>query len=224
MTALTPITRQFQRVLLPFLLALLAGTAAAQSSYHVGTLAGQAGVPGATDGFDLAARFSGPSGVAIDGFGNLYVADAANHLIRKVVAGTREVVTLAGLAGNSGSADGVGSAARFNAPSGVAVTPAGLVYVADTYNHTIRVIAAGGIVTTLAGTAGASGATDGTGSGARFLYPYGVAVDAAGVVYVADTFNHVIRRVQSGGVVTTLAGLSGARGLVDGLGAAARFN
>jgi hypothetical protein len=224
MTALKPSRCPFQRVLLPLCLVILAGSAAAQSSYHVGTLAGQAGVPGTADGFDLAARFNGPSGVAVDSFGNLYVADAANHLIRKVVAGTREVVTLAGLAGISGSADGVGSAARFNAPSGVAVSPAGIVYVADTYNHTIRVIGAGGIVTTLAGTAGASGATDGTGSGARFLYPYGVAVDAAGVVYVADTFNHLIRRVQSGGVVTTLAGLAGARGLIDGLGAAARFN
>ena len=97
------------------------------------------------------------------------------------------VTTLAGLAGSAGSADGTGSAARFNDPVGVAVDSAGNVYVADTDNHTIRKVTPAGVVTTLAGLAGSSGSADGTGSAARFNDPYGVAVDSAGNVYVADT-------------------------------------
>ena len=96
------------------------------------------------------------------------------------------VTTLAGLAGNPGSADGTGSAARFYFPSGVAVDGAGNVYVADAGNHTIRKVTPAGVVTTLAGLAGSHGSADGTGSAARFYYPTGVAVDGAGNVYVAD--------------------------------------
>ena len=133
------------------------------------------------------------------------------------------MTTLAGLAGSSGSADGTGSAARFNSPSGVAVDSGGNVYVSDDYNHTIRKVTAGGVVTTLAGLAGSSGSADGAGSGARFYYPYGVAVDSGGNVYVADNENHTIRKVTAGGVVTTLAGLAGSYGSADGTGSAARF-
>ena len=99
----------------------------------VTTLAGLAGSPGSADGTDSAARFDQPSGVAVDSTGNVYVADWDNHTIRKVTPAERRVVTtLAGLAGNPGSADGTGSAARFNYPNGVAVDSAGNVYVADT--------------------------------------------------------------------------------------------
>jgi len=188
----------------------------------ISTFAGQATIPGSTDAAGLSARFNGPAGIAVDSYGNLYVADSSNHVIRKITtAGV--VTTLAGTAGVSGSADGMGSAARFNAPSGVAVTGLGTVYVADTYNHTIRVISPDGVVTTLAGLAGSSGSADGTGNLARFLYPYGLAVDAGGTVYVADTFNHTIRRIQSGGFVSTYAGTAGARGTVNSYGVAARF-
>ena len=147
----------------------------------------------------------------MDSAGNVYVADSNNHTIRKVTPGG-VVTTLAGLAGSSGSADGTGSAARFYHPYGVAVDSAGNVYVADTCNHTIRKVTPGGVVTTLAGLAGSSGSADGTGSAARFYIPYGVAVDSAGNVYVADTDNHTIRKVTPGGVVTTLAGLAGSSG------------
>ena len=189
----------------------------------VTTLAGTAGVFGSTDGMGTAARFNGPRGVAVDGAGNVYVADTLNYTIRKVTA-TGVVTTLAGIAGFAGSADGTGTAARFFVPSGVAVDSAGNVYVADTGNHTIRKITAAGVVTTLAGTAGMVGSADGTGADARFSNPSGVAVDSAGNVYVADEFNHTIRKVTAGGVVTTLAGTAGMAGSADGTGAAARFN
>jgi IPT/TIG domain/NHL repeat/GYF domain 2 len=186
----------------------------------VTTLAGTAGSVGSADGTGSAARFSYPSGVAVDGSGNVYVADT--NTIRKITP-TGVVTTLAGTAGASGSADGTGSAARFASPVGVAVDGSGNVYVADFYNNTIRKITPAGVVTTLAGTAGTSGSTDGTGSAARFRIPYGVAVDSSGNVYVADTYNQTIRKITPAGVVTTLAGTAGSWGSVDGTGSAARF-
>ena len=93
----------------------------------------------------------------------------------------------------------------------------------DTYNHTIRKVTSAGVVTTLAGLAGSLGSTDGTGSAARFRFPYGVAVDTAGNIYVADSNNHTIRKVTSAGVVTTPAGLAGSLGSTDGTGVDARF-
>jgi len=105
------------------------------------------------------------------------------------------VSTLAGLAGSYGSNDGPGSAARFYLPVGSAVDSSGNVYVADTYNHTIRKVTPAGVVTTLAGLAGTYGSADDTGSAARFNYPWGVAVDDLGNVYVADTSNYTIRKI-----------------------------
>ncbi len=189
----------------------------------VTTLAGLAGSPGSADGTSSAARFNGPSGAAVDSAGNVYVADWGNSTIRKVTPGGL-VTTLAGLAGSSGTNDGTGSAARFNQPGGVAVDSAGNVYVADSYNYTIRKVTAGGVVTTLAGRAGVFGSADGTGSAAQFDYPTGVVVDSAGNVYVADYDNDTIRKVTPGGVVTTLAGRAGISGSADGPGSAARFN
>jgi uncharacterized delta-60 repeat protein len=188
----------------------------------VTTLAGLAGSLGSADGTGSAARFNYPYAVAADSAGNVYVADSENFTIRKVSPGG-VVTTLAGLAGSSGSADGTASAARFNYPYGVAVDSAGNVYVADSDNYTIRKVTPGGVVTTLAGLAGSSGSADGTGSAARFNYPYGVAADSAGNVYVADSDNHTIRKVTPGGVVTTLAGLAGSSGSADGTASAARF-
>ncbi|MGA2865882.1 MAG: NHL repeat-containing protein [Verrucomicrobiota bacterium] len=188
----------------------------------VTTLAGLAGWGGSADGTGSAARFYGPSGVAVDSAGNVYVADYGNCTIRKVTPGW-VVTTLAGLAGNWGSADGTASAARFKSPSGVAVDSAGNVYVADYGNNTIRRVTPGGVVTTLAGLAGTWGSADGTGSAARFLHPGGVAADSAGNVYVADNGNYTIRKVTPGGAVTTLAGLAGSSGSADGTGSAARF-
>ena len=114
--------------------------------------------------------------------------------------------------------DGVGRAARFNTPRGIAVDGGGTVYVADTFNHAIRTIAPDGTVRTLAGLAGVTGDADGIGNAARFFAPAAVAVDGGGAVYVADSGNQIIGRILGGGVVTTLAGTSGAFGSADGSG------
>jgi sugar lactone lactonase YvrE len=190
----------------------------------VSTLAGLPGTAGNADGAGSAALFMGPQGLAIDGRGNLYVADTNNHTIRKVVLSTCQVTTVAGLAGNPGSTDGVGSQGRFNFPEGVAVDGAGNIYVADAENQTIRKISSSGLVSTVAGLAGSSGGADGTGSSARFNAPSAVAMDAAGNVYVADTDNFTVRKVAPAtGAVTTLAGLAGISGSADGVGSAVRF-
>lgn len=191
----------------------------------VTTYAGQAGTSGWTDGAVADARFFGPQGLAADPTGAiLYVADTNNHTIRQIVLSTGMVSTLAGQAGAWGSTDGAGSAARFYAPSDLAVDKNGSIYVADTENHTVRTVSPSGVVNTLAGKAGASGAADGTGSAARFDHPSAVAVDSALNVYVLDTDNHTIREIVSaGGVVSTIAGQAGTSGSADGIGAVARF-
>jgi len=189
----------------------------------VTTLAGTAGVCDSADGTGAAASFCYPSGVAVDASGNVYVADTYNSTVRKITS-AGVVTTLAGTPGASTSADGTGAAANFNYLDDVAVDASGNVYVADTYNHTIRKITSAGVVTTFAGIAGVSGNSDGTGAAASFYYPIGDAVDASGNVYVADTFNNTIRTITPAGVVTTLAGSAGVTGSADGTGAAASFS
>ena len=185
----------------------------------VSTLAGLAGHPGSQDDIGANARFRNPWGVAADDTGNVFVADLSNDTIRKITpAGV--VMTLAGQAGMTGSVDGSGSQARFNAPHGVATDHAGNVYVSDSANGTIRKITPGGVASTLAGLPGYSGNTDGNGHDARFGNPQGLAVDNQGNIYVADTGNNTVRKITPLGVVTTLAGLAGA----GGAGADARFN
>ncbi|RZK33625.1 MAG: hypothetical protein EOO57_12805 [Hymenobacter sp.] len=205
----------------------------------VTTLAGSAAAKGSADGTGGAARFYHPVGLAVAKNGDLYVADADNHTIRKItpagivttVAGTAgqqgpagQVTTWAGVAGSKGSADGPGAQARFLRPAGIAVDAAGVVYIADNGNHTVRKISPEGLVTTLAGVAGKKGSVDGTGPEARFDVPNGIAVGSDGRVYIADYLNSVIRQIAPQGAVATLAGhLKGWRSL-DGPGAEARFS
>jgi sugar lactone lactonase YvrE len=157
--------------------------------YETFTFAGS--MEGAADGLTTDARFRNPSGVAADGELIVYVADTGNHTIRKIVQGF--VGTVAGLAGTSGSADGYGAAARFNAPTAIAVDARGNLYVCDTGNHVIRKVSPSGMVTTVAGLAGTSGSSDGIGSSVRLSAPSGIAIDANGTIYIADTGNHTIR-------------------------------
>lgn len=159
--------------------------------------------------------FATPTGVGADAAGNLYVANSADHTLCKVTpAGT--VTVLAGASGLTGSADGTGASARFTWPTSVAVTAGGTVYVGDG-NNTLRMVTPAGVVTTLAGSPGVSGTTDGTGGAARFGdLIQGLALDGSGNVLVADTYNHTIRQVTPGGVVTTLAGIAGQAGATNG--------
>ncbi|MDR0352730.1 MAG: hypothetical protein LBI02_05090 [Opitutaceae bacterium] len=178
----------------------------------VTTLAGGPGQEGALDGTGTDARFRSPVGIAATGTGAdtvLYVADTGNHAIRKIIAATGEVTTLAGVLEQAGGADATGTAARFRSPRGLLVDGAGEIYVADTGNSTLRLIA-GGTVTTLAGLPGAdtvpglAGLKDGQGENAWFDHPAALALDENGRLYVADTGNRVLRVMDEQDNVTTL--------------------
>jgi len=186
----------------------------------VSTVAG--GPSGFVDGTGVNARFNSPAGIDIDASGNLYVADQFNAVIRKI--NPNGVVTTFAGSGSFGGADGLGTAAEFGRPSGIAVDATGNVYVADSGNSMIRKIAPNGQVSTLAGSFQVFSFKDGTGTDAHFLAPRAIAVDAAGNVYVADTGNHLIRKIDINGVVTTVAGAVGVMGSLDGTGTQAQFN
>jgi DNA-binding beta-propeller fold protein YncE len=186
---------------------------------RLATLAG-AGVAGATDGAAAASRFSDPFGVAIDPVGNVLVADGGDSNRIRQITPDGVVSTFAG--GREGFIDGAGVAAAFNTPSALAFDRRGNLYVADTGNHAIRKITPGGVVTTLAGT-GKPGYLDGAANTAQFNGPVGLAVDKAGNVYVADTYNDRIRRIAPGGAVTTIAG-TGRPGDADGAAHTAAFD
>lgn len=177
------------------------------SSGQVTTLAGSD--RGYVDATGSAAQFASPSSLAVDTSGNLYVADTNNNCIRKVTPnGT--VTTLAG--GTQGFADGMGTAARFYNPIGVAVDGVGNVFVADKFNNRIRKITPDGMVSTIAGWM----------TGLYLDTPFGVAVDAADNLYITDTYNNRIVKITSDGVASTLAGYNG-QGNSDGPGNVARF-
>jgi len=162
-------------------------------------------------------------GVAVDSSGNIYTADLPHHTIRKITPdGTATI--FAGLNDTPGSANGIGSVARFSFPTGLAVDGAGNVYVADNGNNTIRKITPAAKVTTFAGSAGVFGSADGTGVAAQFYGQFGVAVDHSGNVFVTDTGNNTIRKITPARVVTTLGGLALSPGTSDGAGITARFN
>jgi serine/threonine protein kinase, bacterial len=185
----------------------------------VSTYAGK-GPSGSINGYKDTSTFSSPLGVALDAGGNMYVADYGNNLIRRISA-AGVVSTLAGT-GAAGADDGNGAQATFNLPEGVAADAAGNVYVADNGNNLIRKISPAGVVSTFAGS-GLAGSANGAGAAASFHSPFGLATDAAGNVYVADSGNNLIRKITPDGNVSTFAG-SGKKGAGNGSGAAASFN
>ncbi|SDF54020.1 NHL repeat-containing protein [Cellulophaga baltica] len=184
----------------------------------VTTLAGSE-TEGSEDGTGTAASFNSPNGIAVDATGNVYVADTGNHKIRKITT-SGAVTTFAGSGTRSGT-DANGIAASFNRPVGLAVDVTGNIYVADSFNQKIRKITPAGAVTTLAGS-GSTGSTDAMALESTFSHPRGIAVDADGNVYVADTNNYKIRKIAITGEVTTLAG-SGSFGRADGTATTATF-
>ena len=195
---------------------VLAGNCSMTNNGVVTTFAGSTW--GYVDGTGGAAQFSAPTGVAIDSSNNVFIADNNNHLIRKITpAGV--VTTFAGQT-TRGYTDGTGTAAQFYYPSGIAIDTSGNLYVTEPNHNMVRKITPAGVVTTLAGSL-TSGATDGTGTAARFNGPDGIDVDTSGNVYVADTNNNCIRKITSAGVVTTFAGST--QGTADGTGTAAQF-
>ncbi len=163
-----------------------------------------------------------PIGVTLDGAGNVYVSDTYHHVILKITR-QGEVETVAGMFGIPGSRDGVGIAAQFTFPNGIARDRLGNLYVAD-YANTVRKIEPNGLVTTIAGTANVAGFADGDGSAARFGSLSGLAVDPSGNIYVSEPTNHTLRRITPAGRVSTIAGVVGTSGDVDGPGGLARFN
>ncbi|MDR7335202.1 hypothetical protein [Roseateles asaccharophilus] len=187
---------------------------------RVDTLAGS-GDYGSTDGAAGVATFYGPTGLAQDAAGNLYVADSG-HAIRRI-SSTGVVSLLAGKYNESGSADGAGTSARFNWPGALVVDSKGHVIVADKSNFVLRRISPTGVVTTLAGKVGENGYVNGTGSEARLGLVRYLAIDAADNVYFTDS-SHAIRKVSPTGEVGPVAGAPYSEGHIDDLGAFARLS
>lgn len=186
---------------------------------------------GSQNGAGTSASFNSPNGLAIDNATNIYVADEANNMIRKIAPnGTGWVVSTVAGAVAAGTVDGTNNAARFFQPTGVAVDSAGNIYVADNGNALIRKITPVGpnwVVTTIAGKDRTTGFSDGTGSAALFNQPNAVAIDAATNLYVTDQRNCTIRKLTPSGtnwIVTTLAGHPPTSGTNDGTGSAAYFS
>lgn len=190
------------------------------SDLTVSTIAGLASIAGNRDGNSSVSLYNSPYGIVTDSSGNIYVADRANHLIRKIDSSNQSSV----FAGSSvaGSTDGFRLSASFNSPSDLALDSSGNLYVADYGNHLIRKITPNGTVSTLAGD-GTAGFADGLGIAAKFRNPIGLAIDASDNIYVSDYNNDRIRKIDNLGNVSTIAG-SGTAGFLDGTASLARFN
>jgi hypothetical protein len=197
------------------------------ATQQVTTLAGMPYTTGTVDGTGTAARFDTPTGIAWRNTGHLYVTDRNNHCIRRVDVSNGQVETFAGQCGTQGSVDNGGTGARFAFPNGCAEDPVNdVLYVADFSNQTIRkLVHANGAVTTYAGAVGITGSTDGAVATARFNNPYGLSYEPGGFIWVADSLNNTVRRIDLGtNMVSTVAGTALQSGTTNATGTAARFN
>ena len=190
------------------------------SSGIVTTYSGS-GIAGLKDGPGTTATFNLPHGVGVDSSGIVYVADWVNHSIRQIDT-DGNVNTYAGI-GTEGSLNGQRDIASFKNPHNLTIDASGNIYIADCYNHLVRKIDLSGNVTTVAGTAGVSGAINANGTSASFNCPSDLEIDAFGNIYVSDHFNNLIRKIDVSKEVTTFAG-SGEGGSNDGVGTQAQFN
>lgn len=169
---------------------------ATDANRTVTTIAGDESQPGAHfDGDGPAARFNYPSGLALGPDGALYVADQGNHAIRRVELTPPYAVTTVSGGDGSGEIDGPDAVARFSSPSHLDVAPSGTIYVTDANGHTLRKVSPDGTVQTIAGVAFSPGGEEGPTTVARFQVPFGVAVGPDGSLFVADRYNHKIRRI-----------------------------
>jgi DNA-binding beta-propeller fold protein YncE len=198
------------------------------STANVTTLAGVAGSTGANDGMGTIATFHAPCGITISPDCSFaLVSDANKHLIRYITLSTAVVTTLAGVAANFGSTNGVGTNAMFNSPIGISISPDNLfTLVADSSNNLIRhIVISTANVSTLVG-ARSSGSTNGVGTIAKFFLPYGLSISPDGMfALVADFYNNLIRVIDlSTTAVSTLAGMVGVSGSINGIGTNAKFN
>jgi hypothetical protein len=199
------------------------------STAYVTTIAGVEGSSNSTNGIGTNSYFSSPSGINISPDRSFaLIADCNNHLIRHIILSTLSVTTFAGLAGSSGSTNGIGTNAKFQLPIEISISPDALfALVADTRNSLIRhIIISTGTVSTLAGVARSYGSTDGIGTNSKFNNPYKVGIAPNGLfALVADTNNYLIRHIViSTAIVTTLAGYPFSDGSDDGIGTNARFD
>jgi sugar lactone lactonase YvrE len=183
----------------------------------VSTIAGSAA--GYTDGSGANASFNLPTGLVIDSSNNIYICDLHNNRIR-VMNSSGSVSTFAGN-GNYGFADGTGLNTSFYSPMSIAIDSSNNIYVADHNNNRIRKITPNAVVTTIAGN-GTPSFADGNGTNASFYYPSGIVIDSSNNIYVADTGNNRIRKINTQGVVSTIAG-SGTASYIDGSGVNAQF-
>ncbi len=179
------------------------------------------GAQGSTDANGISASFNYPQGIAIDSKNNLYIADKVNHKVRKVTP-DGDVTTFAGST-NAGLTNGSGTDALLNEPCEIVIDSKDNLYVIEYANHTIRKITLEGVVTTFAGTGEAGFGDSDVGTNAQFNKPLGIAIDSSDNLYVADHWNHRIRKVTPEGEVTTFAG-NGISGATDATATSATFN
>jgi hypothetical protein len=200
------------------------GNSAIRKITPAGVVTLVAGVPGQdgfTNGPATTAAFSSPLGILMATNGTIYIADSGNHCIRAI--SNNIVSTFAGTPGFWGTNDGPAASAQFNGPLGLARDAQGNLYVSDSNNHTIRKIATNGVVSTWAGSPGRDGSGDGAGQSARFCKPAELVFDSQGNLLVADSFNHILRKINPSGDVSTISGLAGVSGASDGVNGQGRF-